>query len=186
MKKTPESSPELLERLVDSHHEQLFRFAFFRIGSQADAEDVVQEAYLRLASCDLTRIANPKAYLFRTVANGCCDLLHRKTRLRPLDRRIETVDDEYDAREEYERIEALLRELPEEQADVIRLHTAGALRFTEIAELLDRPVSTVKSRFRYGIDRLRHSLNVFDKSSAEPNAVRALPRRETDEKKFHL
>ena len=173
-------------QIVDDYADMVYRIALNQTRRVPDAEDVVQEAYLRLASCDLTRIANPKAYLFRTVANGCCDLLHRKTRLRPLDRRIETVDDEYDAREEYERIEALLRELPEEQADVIRLHTAGALRFTEIAELLDRPVSTVKSRFRYGIDRLRHSLNVFDKPGAEPNTVRALPRRETDEKKFHL
>ena len=98
-----------LETLIETYRQNLYVAAFNVCKNAQDAEDVVQEAYLRLASCDLTRIANPKAYLFRTVANGCCDLLHRKTRLRPLDRRIETVDDEYDAREEYKRIEAPLR-----------------------------------------------------------------------------
>lgn len=47
------------------------------------------------------------------------------------------------------RIDSLLGSLPE-QADVIRLHTFGSLHFTEIAEVLDCPVTTVKSRFRYG------------------------------------
>ncbi|MCD8035312.1 MAG: hypothetical protein LUF83_13615 [Alistipes sp.] len=59
---------------------------------------------------------------------------------------------------EAKRIDSLLGSLPPEQADVIRLHTFGSLRFTEIAEVLDCPVTTVKSRFRYGIDKLKNVL----------------------------
>ena len=39
-----------LEELVDSCREPLFRFAFFRLGSRMDAEDVVQDAFLKWAS----------------------------------------------------------------------------------------------------------------------------------------
>ena len=44
---------------------------------------------------------------------------------------------------------------PAEQAEVIRLHTFASMRFTEIAETLELPASTVKSRFHYGIERLK-------------------------------
>ena len=53
------------------------------------------------------------------------------------------------------RIDALLDRLPAEQAEVIRLHTFASMRFTEIAETLELPASTVKSRFHYGIERLK-------------------------------
>ena len=48
-----------------------------------------------------------------------------------------------------------LDRLPKEQAEVIRLHTFASLRFTEIAQTLQLPASTVKSRFHYGIERLK-------------------------------
>ena len=54
-----------------------------------------------------------------------------------------------------ERLGTLLDRLPAEQAEVIRLHTFASMRFTEIAETLELPASTVKSRFHYGIERLK-------------------------------
>lgn len=58
-------------------------------------------------------------------------------------------------REEYHRIEALLQKLPEEQAETIRLRVLDDLSFTDIATILNIPVSTTKSRFKYGIDKLK-------------------------------
>lgn len=56
---------------------------------------------------------------------------------------------------EARRLGTLLDRLPAEQAEVIRLHTFASMRFTEIAETLELPASTVKSRFHYGIERLK-------------------------------
>lgn len=151
--KTPD--PERLARLdeaVTAYQDELFRFAAFRTGSRADAEDVVQDAFLRFAAAEAP-IANPRAYLYRCVANACCDL-GRRPRPEPLPGHIAAEADD-DLREEADRIERLLDRLPEEQAEVIRLHTLSWLRFTAIAQTLDCPVTTVKSRFRYGIDKLK-------------------------------
>ena len=68
--------------------------------------------------------------------------------------------EEHEAREEARRIETLLNRLPPEQAEAIRLHTYASLRFTEIAEVLRCPVSTVKSRFAGGIEKLRKMSNL--------------------------
>lgn len=61
--------------------------------------------------------------------------------------------------EEYERIAGLLATLPEEQAEVIRLKTADSLTFARIAEITGSTEATVKSRFRYGIGKLRKHIN---------------------------
>lgn len=142
-----------LEEAVTAYQEELFRFAAFRTGSRADAEDIVQDAFLRFAAAE-SRIANPRAYLYRSVANACCDR-SRRPRHEPLPQQTPAPEADDSLAAEAQRIGALLDRLPDEQAEVIRLHTLSGLRFRAIAETLDCPVTTVKSRFRYGIEKLR-------------------------------
>lgn len=79
----------------------------------------------------------------------------------PTERTAALADDssEPELREEYERIAGLLATLPEEQAEVIRLKTADSLTFARIAEITGSTEATVKSRFRYGIGKLRKLIN---------------------------
>ncbi len=155
----------LLEDAAERWSEALFRFAALRCASRSDAEDVVQEAFLRFATAT-TPVRNAKAYLFRMVANGCNDLLRRRRPTEPLPPTLEddpseehTLEDdpseEHMLEAEARRLGTLLDRLPAEQAEVIRLHTFASMRFTEIAETLELPASTVKSRFHYGIERLK-------------------------------
>ncbi len=156
MKLNSNNNIEQLAEWIDKWQEQLFRYAFYRVGNRSDAEDVVQDAFLKIASTT-TPISNPKAYLFRIVSNGCVDSLRQKSLLRPLQERIPTTSysEEMEAQEEFKRIERLLSRLPEQQSEVIRLHIHAGLKFTEIAETLEQPVTTIKSRFTSGIEKLK-------------------------------
>jgi RNA polymerase sigma-70 factor (ECF subfamily) len=49
--------------------------------------------------------------------------------------------------------------LPYEQREVVVLHLQGNLKFTQIAELRGTSVNTIRSRYRYGLDKLRSLLN---------------------------
>ena len=75
----------------------------------------------------------------------------------------ETVEDndgnERSAVEEYTRIERVLGEIPYEQAETIRMHIIDRLKFTEIADITETPVTTVKSRFKYGIENIKKRIN---------------------------
>lgn len=86
---------------------------------------------------------------------------HRRNATLPTERAAALADDssEPELREEYERIAGLLATLPEEQAEVIRLKTADSLTFARIAEITGSTEATVKSRFRYGIGKLRKLIN---------------------------
>jgi len=155
------------EELVTRYEEPLFRFAFFRLGSRMDAEDVVQEAFLKYFSRSGGPVGHPQAYLFRMVSNGCANLRRRHPAPEPLEGRPLRIpaeeegerEEEQEAREEALLIGSLLEKLPPEQAETIRLRTWASLRFTEIAEVLDCPVTTVKSRFSCGIEKLKRLLN---------------------------
>lgn len=152
-----------LERLVEQCRGRLFRFAFFRLGSREEAEDVVQEAFLRFAALAPGSVRRPEAYLFRMTVNGCNDRLRRRRnapRLEPIDPNGIYPAEDREALEEAARIEALLSDLPAVQAEAISLHVYSSLRFTEIAEVLDCPATTVKSRFAAGIGNLKKMLNL--------------------------
>ena len=151
-----ETKLKLLERIVDRRQDSLYRFAYIRTGSQADAEDIVQDVLLRLfhSDCNLDRIDDVERYLWRAIANRCCDYhRHRRNATLPTERAAALADDSG------ERIAGLLATLPEEQAEVIRLKTSDSLTFARIAEITGTTEATVKSRFRYGIGKLRKLIN---------------------------
>lgn len=157
MKRTDTPQPNRIAEAVTAYHAELYRFAALRTGSRSDAEDIVQEAFLKLLTAS-GEIIHPRAYLYRCVANACCDLKRRRTFHEPLRPDQPQEDPDPALREEAERLAARLDRIPLEQAEVIRLHTFASLRFTEIAEVLDIPVTTVKSRFQYGVAKLRNWL----------------------------
>lgn len=157
------------EKLITEFQDQLFRFAFFRTGSLADSQDIVQDVFVKFYKNQKhsSNIRNIKHYLFRSISNACID--HQKKVKKNLFESIEKTNgstflQEKDASqhllltEEYQRIEKLLQNIPDEQAETIRLRVLDELSFIEIADFLEIPVTTAKSRFKYGIDKLK---NIF-------------------------
>jgi len=163
----PQARSELA-LLVEDYADLLVWHAFRLLGSMPDAEDVVQDVFVRVfAAGRRDEVASIRAYLYRAVGNACTDLLRSRTRsaLRrePVDiDRLATGKDgppeAAQAVEESARIEALLARLPREQAEAIRLRVFDGLRLDEIAEVLDCPINTVSSRLRYGFQKLREAV----------------------------
>ena len=85
---TKQNRLQELEALVAREQDRLFRFAYLRVGSRADAEDIVQEVFLKLYRSEerLRRVRQMEHYLLRAVNNACRDF-HRKRQyhLIPLD-----------------------------------------------------------------------------------------------------
>jgi len=160
------SKLEELENVITEFQDQLFRFAFFRTGCSADSQDIVQEVFVKLyrENLSLGAVSNLKSYLYRSISNACIDYQRKSKRQRfesidkaglSLETNQKEVLQEMIQFEEYERLEHFLNELPNEQAEIIRLRFFDNLSFVEIASLHELPVTTVKSRFKYGIDKLK-------------------------------
>ena len=145
------------------------RYAFRRLGSLQDAEDVIQSVLLKAFTerKRLKNISRVVPYLYRMLANACTDFLRKHNgrqvyleELKPVEVSVKGGDcTEEAAVRELARIESLMAPLPEEQAEVIRLRVQDRLSFAQIAEMQGCPVATVKSRFRYGLDKLQIELS---------------------------
>jgi RNA polymerase sigma-70 factor (ECF subfamily) len=146
------------ETLVEAVQDELVHFAFCRLRNLPDAEDAVQEvlihAYLeRARHCAITRV---RPYLYRMVANRCTDMLRKRQRA---ERRGAVAAAPEPQPDRLREIEGLLTQLPRRQAEAIRLRIFGGLPFKTIAEAAGVSLPTIKSRFRYGVERLRGILS---------------------------
>lgn len=163
----PRARSELAD-LVEDYADLLVWHAFRLLGSMPDAEDVVQDVFIRVFSTGPRgEVVSVRAYLYRAVGNACTDLLRSRARS---ERRHEPVDidrlatgadgppEAAQAVEESVRIERLLARLPREQAEAVRLRVFDGLRLDEIAEVLDCPINTVSSRLRYAFQKLREAM----------------------------
>lgn len=162
----PQSNGEVAA-LVDAYAGRLVRHAFRQLGDYQDAEDVVQQVFVRTlvdkSNCRKVLAVGP--YLYRSVANACTDLLRRRNSAAVFREEISTEQllagsdgpsEIAQAAEGMRRAESLLGRLPKEQAEAIRLRVFDGLRLGEIAEVLGCPVNTVCSRLRYGFQKLRN------------------------------
>ncbi len=164
---TNKSKLKELECIIEEYQDQLFRFAFFRTGSLADSQDIVQDLFVKLfgsKTLDISSVKNIKSYLFRSISNSCCNYFRKqqeivKVPVDNLEFAEENENEQEEWHKEYERINDLIGTIPYEQAEIIRMRMIDGLAFTEIADILEVPVTTVKSRFKYGIDKLKTKIN---------------------------
>ena len=173
MTENPEKFPQTLQELgafVKANQDRLVRHAYFRLGNRQEAEDIVQEVMIRIyqEKENKQHIDRVTSYAFRMVFNACVDHLRKKTRnnfeqLNGLNVLVaidgSNRETEIIAKEEFHRINQLLNSIPAKQAEVLRLRIIDELSFIEIAEIMKVPVTTIKSRFSYGIIKLRTKVN---------------------------
>lgn len=155
-----DKSIQQLEKLIDELQDNLFSFAFFRLGDEKEAEDMVQETFIRYyRESQKTHIVNDKAWLYKVLHRLCIN--HQRSPMKTVSlKAIENREDDthQELFREYIRIEQLLAPLPEEQATIVKMHFTDELTFSEIADILGISRDTVKSRYRYAMDKLQKTM----------------------------
>ena len=154
------------ERDIESERPRMLQYACYYLGNKADAEDAVQDAFVRMhqrTTKGELEERNLIGYLYRTLSNLCVSRLREAGRLRmvSLEGQPEPMEPVTEIQEqEYQRICQLLDKIPSEQAEVIRMRYYGDKSFREIADIFGLPITTVKSRFVYGLEKIRKELKV--------------------------
>lgn len=134
--------------------------------SLADAEDVVQEAFVRYWRHQRGLPGDPKALLVTSIRRAALDLARRDARRAVREERF-GLDEAAPLFEpapgkdpdRQREIEAALRRLPPEQREVLVLKIWQELTFEQIADSLGIPLNTAASRYRYALTALRKELN---------------------------
>src|SRR3954468_12271283 len=159
------------EIIYERHSAAAFSLAYRMMGTHGGAEDVTQDAFLSLwrsgARYDRAR-GSVRTWVLGIVHHRAIDALRRATvhnRRRSGDEGIEErfeaperTDVEAARREEAGTVRHALETLPSDQCQVIELAYFGGFTHTEIAEMLDAPVGTIKGRMRLGLKKMRAQL----------------------------
>ena len=154
------ASDETISRIVETYSPMLLRLACTRLDDPADAEDIVQEVFLKLLPArPLFRDSeHEKAWLIRTTLHRASDLRRSAARRNvPLEEAAQAA-----APQAGSELLTAVRALPEPYSAVIHLYYYEGYSIKEIAKLLGVPAPTVGTRLARGRERLRRLLKEDD------------------------
>jgi RNA polymerase sigma-70 factor (ECF subfamily) len=158
------------EELYDRLSGVLFSVAYRVLNNEAAAEDVLQDVFVQIwekAPLYDPAIGKPLTWALTLTRNKAIDRLRatqRRSRLQDKVQQESEVFEQFDARSSFEALASaeagkLVREamakLSQDQRQVIELAFFSSMTQTEIAELLNLPLGTVKARIRRGMMKLR-------------------------------
>lgn len=146
------SSPSI-EHLYQGHWADLVRVGTLLVGSREVAEDVVQDAFVRLHRSEVMP-ENPKAYLRRSVVNGVIDYRRHQA----IESRFVWADDLIDDIPEIPALVPHLQRLPERQRDALVLRYYLDLPLKEVAQLIGCSLGTTKSHVHRGLAALKKEI----------------------------
>ena len=167
---------EQFERLAAESERQVYAVCYHMMGNREDAQDCAQETMLRAfrAFDSFRRDAAFSTWITRIAMNVCTDELRKRRPVVSLEQMWEEkgqdiADDApsaYAKLEEKERLRLLraaLAELPEDARQMIVLRDIQGMRYDDIAQAMELPLGTVKSR----VSRAREKLSVILQKSSE-------------------
>ncbi len=153
-----------IEELLRHHGPALVLWARQWVRTHADAEDVIQNAFLRFWR-SRSNANDQRAYLFACVKTAALDWqrgnqrrIHREESAARPEAEEPLFRTSLEQKERSAVIESALWQLPEDQRQVLILKIWGSLTFPQIAQTLEIPANTAASRYRYALDKLREVL----------------------------
>jgi RNA polymerase sigma-70 factor, ECF subfamily len=165
-----------LEGMVADHTQMVFRIAFSILRNHHDAEDAAQECFLRVVKYkDLRKIRNIKTWLARVAWTTALDKKRSGPGMASLDDEdspggamadwlrdsAPAADDRIAQRQMQELVERLVAGLPEELRYPLQLSTVEELNSDEIAEIMQIPETSVRTRLFRARKQLKEKLGVL-------------------------
>jgi RNA polymerase sigma-70 factor (ECF subfamily) len=172
-------------RLVWRYEKPLYNFIYRYVGNRDTAQDLCQTAFIRMFK-EIKKLRDPEKYtswMYRIALNLCRDEFKKRKRRyfysleetfqedgskgtihHPPPQETQSPQERLENQEIGEILKMAMSQIPEEQRVVIVMKQYQGLKFTEIAEILQQPINTIKSRLYYGLRALKQVLESSDLS----------------------
>jgi RNA polymerase sigma-70 factor (ECF subfamily) len=159
-------STDALRKIYQKYKHDLLVLAAAILNDTSAAEDVLHDVFAAFVRTidDFRLTGSLKGYLATCVANRARNV-NRISKTVSLDTQqddalsdLDPPDETLICNEQAQLLNAAIAELPDEQKQIIMLHLRSRLKFREIAASLGISTNTAKSRYRYGIEKLRKTI----------------------------
>ena len=159
------NNQERIEKIYQLYEQKMYWIAYSILGDVSDAEDAVQDAFLKLVRL-VRKLEDPasdrtKRFVIRTIQSAAIDRYrnNKKDRENRSDQDVESVDISVPSHEdllgEIQDIQILLQKLPEAEREVIELHMIRGMSFEEISGEKKASLAAVRKRYERGMKQLR-------------------------------
>ena len=170
--RNPMEEKPTLPQVFATEESPLLRYAYGLVGQRETAEDLVQEAFLKLHA-HWENVGHPRAWLFRSIHNLALNHLRDHQRECPLDSTQEWASNTPDPEQALGKLEAigtlqlLIAELPSEDRKLIRLKYHQKLKYDQISQCTGLSVGNVGYKLHHLLKHLADSLRHLGIESAE-------------------
>ncbi len=149
-------NPQLAQKWYEMYRVDIYRFALSLLRSPYQAEDVLQETFVKLLTGKFSCPApgKEKAWLFKVAKNHCMDILRRRIRELELPPAISAP-----AGENWEFLE-LISSLSQDEQMIVSLRFIGGFTHAEIAKITGITLHAAKKRYERAIQKLREEMEV--------------------------
>ncbi|NGZ74888.1 RNA polymerase sigma factor [Saccharibacillus alkalitolerans] len=154
--------------LFETYKTTVYRYCLYMLKDRRDAEDVCQEVFVKAMLADRTDLRSEKAWLLRIAANECHGLMRRRIRGRDKEQKAylrtaplnhsPSVEAGYELREARAEFGLKLRQVKPKFREVLLLYYMADLPMAEVADMLNLPLGTVKSRINRGLKALKKQM----------------------------
>jgi len=151
--------------LFETYSKTLFNFIYYKCGDAKQAEDVVQESFIKLwNNCADVLFEKAKSFLFTVARNFFLnEVAHKKIvlqhKMNPVrDRTDETPQYLMEEKEFMVRLEKVIADLPEKQREVFLLSRIDKKKYSEISDMLGISIKAVEKRMSQALVRLRDKI----------------------------
>jgi len=177
VKRAQNGDSDAFEMLIKKHEKKIFNIAYRMLADKEEAYDAAQESMLKIyrALPGFKRDSKFSTWAYRITSNTCLDIIRKRKNQREvsLDNQIETSDgkmdlnflsDNVNVESEFERKElnqlilSTVEKMPDNHRAIIVMRDFQEMSYSEIAEQLDCPEGTIKSRINRARKYLRSSL----------------------------
>ena len=184
VEKVKQQDQQAFEELYNAYYPAGFSLALQFVKNEEDALDIMQDVFITVYSKldTLGDAAKFKSWYMQIVANKCRDYLKKQKPLSFTDANaydeegalqfdIEETDRDFipeeavDYSETVQIVDEMIAELPEEQRLCVLLYFANDMSIPEIAKALQVSEATIKSRLKYGKDKIRAKVDQYEKKT---------------------
>lgn len=153
-------------RVFNSLSASLYNFIYFKCGNSAQAEDLVQEAFIKLwENCEKVPQAKAKSFLY-TVCNNAFlnEVAHKKVVLKYAEQTGPSINEQsplyvLEEKEFEKKLQNAIARLTEAQRTAFLMNRIEGKKYREIAEILNISVKAVEKRMSQALESLRKDIN---------------------------
>ena len=154
---------EQVRTLYEQHGPVLLAYGISLLHDRSASEDVLHQVFVKLLQTDVAINGQPLHYLYRAIRNTALNYRRNHSRELELASNGHWLESPRGMEEIGLTLQSALRELPEEQREIIVLRVWGQMTFEEAALALDISPNTAASRYRYGLAKLKERLEPLAK-----------------------